>query len=487
MKVLSDILYKARILDVLGSTNVAVEHIAFDSRQVRPMGLFVAVRGTQTDGHAYIEQAITKGAIAVVCEVLPENPAEQVVFVVVQNSAEAMGHMAANFFDHPSKEIAVTAVTGTNGKTTVATLLHRMYRQFGVRTGLLSTVANKINDKLLPATHTTPDVLTLNQLLRDMIDAGCTHCFMEASSHAIHQHRTTGIQFTGAVFTNITHDHLDYHGSFNAYIKAKKALFDQLPSGAFALVNVDDSHGEIMAQNTKARIRTFALHTMADYKAKVIENQFSGLQLSMDGQDVYSKLVGGFNAYNLLTVYAVCRELGMDKMDALTHLSTLDAVNGRFEYFRTPGGVTAIVDYAHTPDALKNVLQTVKDIRTGNEQVLTVVGCGGDRDKTKRPEMARIAAALSDKVVLTSDNPRSESPEAILGDMQAGLDPVHASRTLTITDRKEAIRTACALATNGDIVLVAGKGHEKYQEIQGERIPFDDFEVLREALKTLAK
>ena len=378
-------------------------------------------------------------------------------------------------------------ITGTNGKTTTTTLLHRMYRQFGVKCGLISTVANRINDRTLPATHTTPDALSIQALLAEMVEQGCTHCFMEASSHAIHQHRTTGIHYAGAVFTNITHDHLDYHGSFNEYIKAKKALFDRLPAEAFALVNVDDSHGEIMVQNCKARKRAFALHSMADYKAKVLENQFSGLQLSMDGQDVYSKLIGGFNAYNLLTVYAVCLELGMDKMDALTHLSTLDSVDGRFEYFRTPGGVTAVVDYAHTPDALSNVLSTIEDIRTGNEQVITVVGCGGDRDKTKRPEMGRIAADNSDRVLLTSDNPRSEKPEDILADMQAGLDPVHARKTLSITDRREAIRTACALSEPGDIILIAGKGHEKYQEIAGERLPFDDLEVVQETLKTLAK
>ena len=487
MKILSDILYRTRIQEVVGSTNIAVEHITFDSRETKPYSLFVAVRGVQVDGHNYIASAVEKGAIAVVCEVLPTETLDSVTYVQVGNSAEALGLMAANFYDHPSKRIQVVGITGTNGKTTTTTLLHRMYRQFGVKCGLISTVANRINDRVIPATHTTPDALSIQALLAEMVEQGCTHCFMEASSHAIHQHRTTGIHYAGAVFTNITHDHLDYHGSFNEYIKAKKALFDRLPAEAFALVNVDDSHGDIMVQNCKARKRAFALHSMADYKAKVLENQFSGLRLSMDGQDVYSKLIGGFNAYNLLTVYAVCMELGMDKMDALTHLSTLDSVDGRFEYFRTPGGVTAVVDYAHTPDALSNVLSTIEDIRTGNEQVITVVGCGGDRDKTKRPEMARIAADNSDRVLLTSDNPRSEKPEDILVDMQAGLDPVHARKTLSITDRREAIRTACALSEPGDIILIAGKGHEKYQEIAGERFPFDDLEVVQETLKTLAK
>ncbi|MGC6533343.1 MAG: UDP-N-acetylmuramoyl-L-alanyl-D-glutamate--2,6-diaminopimelate ligase [Flavobacteriales bacterium] len=487
MKILSDILYRTRIQEVVGSTNIAAEHITFDSREAKPYSLFVAVRGVQVDGHNYIASAVEKGAIAVVCEVLPNETLDSVTYVQVGNSAEALGLMAANFYDHPSKRIQVVGITGTNGKTTTTTLLHRMYRQFGVKCGLISTVANRINDRILPATHTTPDALSIQALLAEMVEQGCTHCFMEASSHAIHQHRTTGIHYAGAVFTNITHDHLDYHGSFNEYIKAKKALFDRLPAQAFALVNVDDSHGEIMVQNCKARKRSFALHSMADYKAKVLENQFSGLQLSMDGQDVYSKLIGGFNAYNLLTVYAVCMELGMDKMDALTHLSTLDSVDGRFEYFRTPGGVTAVVDYAHTPDALSNVLSTIEAIRTGNEQVITVVGCGGDRDKAKRPEMARIAADNSDRVLLTSDNPRSEKPEDILADMQAGLDPVHARKTLSITDRREAIRTACALSEPGDIILIAGKGHEKYQEIAGERFSFDDLEVVQETLKTLAK
>lgn len=487
MKILSDILYKARIQNVIGSTNIAVEHITFDSREVKSFSLFVAIKGTTADGHAYMDQAATQGAIAIVCETLPEIQRESVTYIQVADASEALGLMAANFYDHPSRKIKVVAVTGTNGKTTTATLLHRMYRGFGMKCGLLSTVANRINDIVHPATHTTPDALSLQALLSEMILAGCTHCFMEASSHAIHQHRTTGIEFTGAVFANITRDHLDYHGSFNDYIKAKKALFDRLPASAFALINVDDSHGEIMVQNCKAKTKTYGLHTMADYKAKVLENQFSGLHLVLDGQDLYSKLIGGFNAYNLLAVYAVCRELGMDKMDALTHLSTLDSVDGRFEYFRTPNGITAVVDYAHTPDALQNVLGTLADIRTGNEQVITVVGCGGDRDKGKRPEMARIATELSDRVVLTSDNPRSEEPDAIIQDMKAGLDPIGKRKALSITDRREAIRTACALCEPGDILLVAGKGHEKYQDIAGERLPFDDFEVIQETLKTQVK
>lgn len=487
MKILSDILYKARIQNVVGSTNIAVEHITFDSREAKSFSLFVAIRGSQVDGHNYIDKAVEQGAIAVVCETLPEATNEAVTYVQVADASEALGLMAANFYEHPSRQIKVVAITGTNGKTTTATLLHRMYRGFGIKCGLLSTVANRINDKIHPATHTTPDALSLQALLAEMLLAGCTHCFMEASSHAIHQHRTTGIEFAGAVFANITRDHLDYHGSFNEYIKAKKALFDRLPTGSFALVNVDDSHGEIMVQNTKAKVHTYALHSMADYKAKVLENQFNGLHLTLDGQDVYSKLIGGFNAYNLLAVYAVCRELGMDKMDALTHLSTLDSVDGRFEYFRTQNGITAVVDYAHTPDALKNVLGTIADIRTGNEQVITVVGCGGNRDKGKRPEMARIATELSDRVVLTSDNPRDEQPDAIINDMKAGLDPVGNRKALSITDRREAIRAACAFCEPGDILLVAGKGHEKYQEVAGERFPFDDLEVIQETLKTQVK
>lgn len=485
MKLLKDLLYKCRLQSVHGSTHVAIEHISSDSREVKPFSLFIAVRGTQTDGHVYIEQAISAGALAVVCEELPSELREGVSYVQVENAAEALGHIACNYYDHPSKELKLVAVTGTNGKTTVVTLLYQLFRMLNKPSGLLSTVVNRINDQKLSSTHTTPDAIRLNALLREMADRRVEYCFMEASSHAIDQHRVTGIHFTGAVFTNITHDHLDYHGSFNAYIKAKKGLFDQLPSVAFALVNNDDNHGEIMVQNCKARIQTYGLKTMCDFKAKVLEHQFTGMQLLIDNKDLYTKLIGSFNASNLLAVYGVAMLLEMDQLDVLTNLSMLGSVDGRFQHLRSKSGVTAIVDYAHTPDALKNVLKTIADLRTGNEQVITVVGCGGDRDRDKRPLMSAIAADHSDRVILTSDNPRSESPEAIIAEMQAGLDPVQRSKTFSIADRKEAIRMAGSIAREGDIILIAGKGHEKYQEINGERLPFDDLQVISETFNTL--
>jgi UDP-N-acetylmuramoyl-L-alanyl-D-glutamate--2,6-diaminopimelate ligase len=487
VKLLKDILYKARIQNVVGSTNIAVESITMDSRAVKSMGVFVAVTGTLTDGHEYIDKAIASGAVAIVCERIPEQTLEHITYVQVSSSAEALGFMASNFYDNPSEKMKVVAVTGTNGKTTTATLLFRLLRAMGFKAGLLSTVVNRINNQEIPATHTTPDPVSLNQLLNRMVEEGCEYCFMEASSHALHQNRVTGVKLAGGVFTNITHDHLDYHKTFAEYIKAKKILFDILPSSAFALINRDDRQGEIMVQNTKGKVKTYALHTMADYKAKVLENGFSGLHLILDGQDVYTRLMGGFNAYNLLAVYAAAVELGLGKLEVLTQLSTLEAPEGRFQYLQTLGKITAVVDYAHTPDALKNVLGTINEFRTGNEKVITLVGCGGDRDKTKRPEMARIAAELSDQIVLTSDNPRSEEPEAIINEMKLGLDPVLMRKALAITDRREAIKLACTLAQPGDIILIAGKGHEKYQEIRGEKFPFDDFQIVGENLKTLGK
>lgn len=482
MKLLKDILYGCRLIDVKGSTNTAIEHLTNDSREIRSFSLFVAVRGTVTDGHSYIESAVSKGAVAIVCEELPEEMDPEVTYVKVDDAAKSLGFIAANYFDHPSEKVKVIGVTGTNGKTSCTTLLYKLFRLLNKPSGLLSTVVNRINDRKIPATHTTPDAIRLQSLLREMADQGIEYCFMESSSHAIHQHRVTGVKFAGAVFTNITHDHLDYHGTFNNYIKAKKGLFDMLPSSAFALVNNDDNHSEVMVQNCKGRHRTFGLKTMADYRAKVLENQFTGLHLTIDGKDLYTKLIGGFNAYNLLAVYAVAIELGMDQLDVLTSMSMLGNVDGRFEHLKSAEGITGIVDYAHTPDALKNVLETITDIRSGNEQVITVVGCGGDRDTTKRPIMAQIAAEYSDRVILTSDNPRTESPEAIIQDMQKGLDPIGSKKSFAITDRREAIRMACSVADANDIILIAGKGHEKYQEINGERLPFDDLEVLREAL-----
>lgn len=487
MKLLKDILFRSRIQHVAGSTNVAIEHITMDSRAVKPFSLFIAVNGVTVDGHKFISTAIENGAVAVVCEQMPEQLREETTYVQVTSSAEALGYIASNYFDNPSEKIDVIAVTGTNGKTTTATLLYSLARKMGFKAGLLSTVENRINDKVIPATHTTPDAIALNSMLAEMIAQGCVYCFMEASSHALHQHRLAGVKIKGGLFTNITHDHLDYHKTFNEYIKAKKLLFDMLPSSSFAIVNHDDRHSEVMLQNCKAKKKTLGLQSMADYKAKVLENAFSGLHLSIDGQDLYTQLIGGFNAYNLLMVYATAMELGLDKLEVLTALSTLQAPEGRFQYIKTRSGITVIVDYAHTPDALKNVLKTIKDIRTGNEQVITLVGCGGDRDKSKRPEMARIAAELSNKVVLTSDNPRSESPETIITEMKEGLDPVMMKKTLAITERREAIKLACTLAQPGDIVLVAGKGHEKYQEISGVKHPFDDYKIVSETLTTLDK
>lgn len=487
MKLLKDILFRTRIQQVHGSTNVAVENVAMDSRQVKPLSLFVAVHGVTVDGHDFIGKAIDSGANAIVCERMPENLQTGITYVQVLNSAEALGYIASNYFDNPSEKIQIVAVTGTNGKTTTATLLYNLTRKLGFKTGLLSTVENKINDQVIPATHTTPDAITLNKLLAEMVQQDCTHCFMEASSHALHQHRLTGVQLKGALFTNITHDHLDYHKTFNDYIKAKKMLFDMLPSSSFAIVNHDDRHSEVMLQNCKARKKTMALQSMADYKAKVVENSFTGLHLFIDNQDLYTQLIGGFNAYNLLAVYAAAIELGFDKMEVLTALSALGAPEGRFQYFKTPQGITAIVDYAHTPDALKNVLRTIRDIRTGNEKVITVVGCGGDRDRSKRPEMARISAEFSERIILTSDNPRSENADDIITEMKTGLDSVAMKKTLAVTDRREAIKLACTLAMPSDIILIAGKGHEKYQEIAGVKHPFDDFSIVSDTLTNLDK
>jgi UDP-N-acetylmuramoyl-L-alanyl-D-glutamate--2,6-diaminopimelate ligase len=481
VKLLSDLLYDARILEVRGTTHVAVEHVAVDSRKVQPLGLFVAVPGTVVDGHDYIGTAIEAGAACVICERMPEDTPEHVTVVQVKSSASALGHVAAAFHNHPSREMKVVAVTGTNGKTTTVTLLHQLYRLLDRKVGMLGTVENRIVDRVVPATHTTPDALSLQALLREMADAGCTHVFMEASSHAIVQERIAGTHLAGAVFTNITHDHLDYHGDFNGYIKAKKQLFDRLPAGAFAAVNADDSHAEDMVADTKAKVVTMAVQGVADERARMVENQITGLVLHLDGQELYSQLVGGFNASNLLAVYVVSKLLGSDKMNALTQMSLLKPPAGRFERVPARDGITAIVDYAHTPDALDNVLKTIAHVRTGGEKVITVVGCGGNRDAAKRPVMARSATSGSDRVILTSDNPRSEDPADILRDMEKGLDPIEKRKCLSIVDRREAIRTAAALAEPGDIVLVAGKGHETYQEIRGERHPFDDRLELKEA------
>lgn len=483
MKLLRDILYKTTLQEVHGSTNIAITSLTFDSRKVTKDALFIAVKGTQSDGHAFIAKAIELGAIAVVCETLPTELNEKVTYVRVGNSSLDLGFMASNFYDHPSESLKLVGVTGTNGKTTTVTLLYQLFRALNIKAGMFTTVRNMINNEEIPSTHTTPDAIELNRMLRMMVDAGCKYAFMEVSSHSVVQHRIAGLNFAGGVFTNITHDHLDYHGTFDAYIKAKKGFFDQLPHGSFALVNKDDAHASVMVQNTKALKRSFSVRSAADYHCRILENQFTGLHLNIDGIEMWSKLIGSFNASNMLAVYATAVLLGQEKMNVLTTLSTLGAVEGRFQYLRSENGITAIVDYAHTPDALKNVLGTIRDIRTGNEAVITVVGCGGDRDKGKRPVMAAIACDLSDRVVLTSDNPRSEDPEAILADMKAGVDGKNERNVLSLVDRKEAIRTAIALAKPGDIILIAGKGHEKYQEIKGVKHPFDDMNIVRESLK----
>ncbi len=486
MKLLQDILYETKIRRVIGTTNIAVEAIAFDSRKVVGFSLFVATRGTNVDGHEFIDKAIEGGAIAVVCEEIPESTREEITYIQVEDSQHALGVMAANFYDNPSNELRLVGITGTNGKTTCTTMLYGLYKLLGKKVGLISTVENKIHNEVIASTHTTPDALSINALLRKMVEAGCTYCFMEVSSHALHQKRVAGVKFAGAVFTNITHDHLDYHETFDAYIGAKKLLFDNLPRESFALVNLDDRQGLTMLQNCKSEVqKTFALKSMADFKAKVIENQFTGLCLNIDGFDLYAKLVGRFNAYNILSAYGTAMLLGESQMDVLTALSNINPVSGRFEYVMSPDGIAAIVDYAHTPDALKNVLKTIEDIRTKNETVITVVGCGGDRDKTKRPEMARIACKFSDRVILTSDNPRTENPQSIIDDMMKGVEPQDYKKTNTIVDRKEAIKMACSIAVEGDIILIAGKGHEKYQDINGEKLPFDDFAIVHDTFKML--
>lgn len=486
MKLLQDILYQVGIKQVVGSTQIEVESLVFDSRNVVPNCVFVAIRGTLSDGHKFIDSAIDKGATAVVCEQMPKQINPNITYVEVGDSHAALGIMASNFFDNPSEKIKLIGITGTNGKTTTSTIMYDMLRLLGEKVGLISTVENKINDRVIPATHTTPDAVSFNQLLADMVAEGCTYCFMEVSSHALHQHRVTGAKFAGAIFTNLSHDHLDYHKTFDAYIAAKKMLFDMLPKDSFALVNQDDRQGAIMLQNCKSKVqRTYALKSMGDFKVKVVENHFGGLQLNIDGLDLYAKMVGRFNAYNLLCAYATGVLLGFDKMAVLTALSSINPVAGRFQYVISPDRVTAIVDYAHTPDALKNVLKTIDDIRTRNEEVITVVGCGGNRDVTKRPEMARIACKLSDRVIFTSDNPRNEDPELIIQDMQAGVEPQDYRKTNVIVNRKEAIKMACSIARKGDIILIAGKGHEKYQEIKGERFPFDDLAIVNETFKLL--
>ncbi len=483
MAQLKDLLYKVSLTSAYGDMNAEVRSICFDSRKAEQGSLFVAIRGTQTDGHDYISKAISLGATSVVCEVLPDAIIETVTFVTVKNSGHALGIIASNFFGTPSEKLKLIGVTGTNGKTTTATLLYQLYMGLGKKVGLLSTVENRIAEAVVPATHTTPDPIQLNALLERMVEDGCSHVFMEVSSHAVAQDRIAGLKFAGAIFTNITHDHLDYHKTFENYIKAKKRFFDDLSGDAFALVNADDKRGMVMLQNTKAAKHTFGIKKMTDFKAKVITNSIEGLELDVDGKNVWFKMIGDFNAYNLLGVYGTAVLLGEEPDEVLTKLSTLSGAPGRFEQISPGSKVIAIVDYAHTPDALQNVLETINQFRTGTEQVITVVGCGGNRDKTKRPLMASIACRLSDKVVLTSDNPRDEDPMQIIQDMQTGIMPSEARKTLVIADREEAIKTACMMAKEKDIVLIAGKGHEDYQEVKGVKHPFDDRKVVERMLK----
>ena len=483
MAELKDILYRVHITSTSGSMNVDVKGICFDSRKVRPGYLFVAVKGTQSDGHAFIEKSVADGAIAIIAEKLPESISDKITYVTVKDSAKALGIVAANFYGNPSAKIKLIGVTGTNGKTTVATLLFKLFTSLGYRCGMLSTVVNRIVDKDIAATHTTPDPVQINELLVKMLEEKCTHCFMEVSSHAAAQGRIEGLQYTGALFTNITHDHLDYHHTFESYIRSKKIFFDGLSAEAFALVNVDDKRGMVMLQNCKAKKQTYGLKKMADFKGKIITNSIEGLELEIGDRNVWFKLIGDFNAYNLLAVYGTACLLGEDPELVLMRLSALTGASGRFELVMPGSKFTAIVDYAHTPDALKNVLETIEHFRSGAEQVIAVVGCGGDRDRTKRPLMAAIACKYSNKVIFTSDNPRSEDPMEIIREMQKGVGPSEAKKTLVMVDREEAIKTACMMAKEKDIILVAGKGHENYQEIKGVKHPFDDKEVLTRMLK----
>jgi UDP-N-acetylmuramoyl-L-alanyl-D-glutamate--2,6-diaminopimelate ligase len=487
MQELKDILYKVTINAVVGSTSVKVNALHFDSRSISTNDVFVAIKGSVSDGHQFIDIAIESGAVAVVCETLPDNLQNGVTYIEVENASSALAYMASNYYKNPSENLKLVGVTGTNGKTTVATLLYQLFKKAGYKVGLLSTVKIMVDEKEYKATHTTPDSLTINRYLSLMNDAGVEFCFMEVSSHGIHQNRTEGLQFEGGIFTNLSHDHLDYHETFAEYRDVKKSFFDKLPSKAFALVNMDDKNGLVMLQNTKATKYTYALKSYADYRAHILENQLSGLLLKINDNEVWTRLIGNFNAYNILAIYAAAELLGLEKVENLRLISELESVAGRFQYVISDEKITAIVDYAHTPDALQNVLETINSIRTKNEELITIVGCGGDRDKTKRPKMGHIASALSTKVIFTSDNPRSEVPETIIEEIEKGVEPQNFKKTLSIVDRKQAIKTACQMAQANDIILIAGKGHETYQEIKGERFDFDDYKIVQEFLKQLEK
>ena len=487
MIILKEIIYKVAIEAVKGSTDIPVHKIDFDSRNIVANDVFVAIRGTISDGHEYIGKAISLGAVAIICETFPEVLLNGTTYIQVKDSNKALAYMAANYFGNPSQNLKLVGITGTNGKTTIASLLFQLFKKAGFKVGLLSTVKIMVDDVEYKATHTTPDSITINHYLKEMIDTGVEYCFMEVSSHGIHQKRTEALHFAGGVFTNLSHDHLDYHATFAEYRDVKKSFFDNLPKTAFVLSNIDDKNGLVMLQNTAAKKRTYALKSYADYKAQILENQLSGLLLKINGNEVWVKLIGTFNAYNLLAIYGTAIELGLESLEVLRLLSDLESVSGRFQFIVSNANITAIVDYAHTPDALENVLKTINDIRTKNEQLITVVGCGGNRDKAKRPIMAGIATELSDKVILTSDNPRNEDPEVILSEMEQGVAPQNYKKSLSISDRKQAIKTACQLAQPNDIILIAGKGHETYQEIQGVRHDFDDMKTVIELLNQLNK
>jgi len=487
VKNVKDILYKVAVEAVFGSTDKLIGTIEFDSRKIQQDSLFVALKGTVKDGHTYISEVITKGATVIICQEFPDIKEAHVTYVQVHNSNEALAIIASNFYGNPSSKLKLIGVTGTNGKTTIASLLYNLFKKAGYKVGLLSTVKVLVDEKEFAATHTTPDSISINRFLNDMAIESVEFCFMEVSSHGIDQKRSEGLNFDGGIFTNLSHDHLDYHASFKEYRDVKKSFFDNLPKTAFALVNIDDRNGGVMLQNTKAKKITYALKTVADYKAKIIENQLNGLLLNINNNEVWTRLIGNFNAYNLLAIYATADLLGIEILENLRLLSELESVSGRFEYMISDKGITAIIDYAHTPDALKNVLETINTIRTFNEKVITVVGCGGDRDKTKRPKMAHIASELSDQAIFTSDNPRSEDPATIIADMEAGVEPQNYKKTLSIVDRKQAIKTASQLADKGDIVLIAGKGHETYQEVNGVKTDFDDYKIVTTILKELEK
>ena len=487
MTELKDILYKVTINAVVGSTSVKVNAVDFDSRKISKNDVFVAIKGSVADGYKFIDVAINNGAVAIICEELPTNLQDGITYIQVESASQALAFMASNYYENPSENLKLVGVTGTNGKTTVATLLYQLFKKAGYKVGLLSTVKIMVDDKEYKATHTTPDSLTINKFLSLMNDEGVEFCFMEVSSHGIHQNRTEGLKFEGGIFTNLSHDHLDYHDTFAEYRDVKKSFFDNLPKDAFALVNIDDKNGLVMLQNTKARKITYALKTYADYKAQILENQLGGLLLKVNESEVWTRLIGNFNAYNILAIYATAELLGLEKVENLRLISELESVSGRFQYLISDEKITAIVDYAHTPDALQNVLETINSIRTKNEELITVVGCGGDRDKTKRPKMGHIASALSTKVIFTSDNPRSEVPETIIEEIEKGVEPQNFKKIVSIVDRRQAIKTACQLAQPNDIILIAGKGHETYQEIKGERFDFDDYKIVKEFLKQLQK